>query len=161
LEGRGALVVGAESVVGRAAAVALSEAGAKLLIASQEPGTDAKLKEVAKAVQAAGEKPILQVQNSAVRADLSATADLAAKQLARIDHRTNPCEAPWNGPSKTADDTAYERVMDSNLKRVWASCQEGGRVMVRQGSGVIVNVISVLADRGVPNASLYCMAKAG
>ena len=33
--------------------------------------------------------------------------------------------------------------------------------MLRQGSGVIVNVISVLAERGVPNASLYCMAKAG
>src|SRR5581483_9805630 len=85
LEGKGALVVGAENIVGRAAAIALAEAGAKLLIASQEPGTDAKLKEVAKAVQAAGEKPEIQVQNSAVRADLSATADLAAKRLGRLD----------------------------------------------------------------------------
>jgi 2-deoxy-D-gluconate 3-dehydrogenase len=161
LQGRGALIVGAETVVGRAAAVALAEAGAKLLLASQEPGTDAKLKEIARAVSAAGEKPILQVQNSAVRADLSATADLAAKQLGQLDILVNALDAPWYGPAETADDTAYERVMDGNLKRVWTSCQEGGRVMLRQGSGVIVNVISVLADRGVPNASLYCMAKAG
>jgi len=161
LDGRGALVVGVETVAGRAAALTLAEAGARLMIASMEPGTDAKLKEIAKAIQAVGEKPNIQVQNSAVRADLSATADLAAKQLGRLDIMVNALDAPWYGPADSADDTTYERVMDSNLKRVWASCQEGGRVMLRQGSGVIVNITSVLASRGVPNGSVYCMAKAG
>ena len=56
LEGKGALVVGAEHPVGRAAAVALAEAGAKVVLASQEPGTDKQLKEVAKLVTAAGIK---------------------------------------------------------------------------------------------------------
>ncbi len=161
LEGKSALVVGAENVTGRAAAIALAEAGAKLMIASQEPGTDSRLREVAKAVQAAGEKPEIQVQNSAVRADLSATADLAAKRMGRLDILVNALDDPWFGPAEAADDTAFERVIESNLKRVWTSCQEGGRVMLRQGGGVIVNITSVLADRGVPNASLYCAAKAG
>src|ERR1700674_4578138 len=83
LEGKGALVVGAEHAVGRAAAVTLAEAGAKVLIASQEPGTDKKLKEVAKLVQAAGAKPAIRVQNAAIRADLSATADLARSEERR------------------------------------------------------------------------------
>ena len=34
-------------------------------------------------------------------------------------------------------------------------------MMLRRGGGVIVNIISVLADRGVPNAALYCAAQAG
>ncbi|MGO9606986.1 MAG: SDR family NAD(P)-dependent oxidoreductase [Candidatus Binataceae bacterium] len=161
LEGKGALVVGAENAVGRAAAITLAEAGAKLLLASQEPGTDAKLKEVAKAVQAAGDKPIVQVQNSAVRADLSATTDLAAKRLGRLDILVNAIDSPWYGPAETADDSMFEKVIDGNLRRVWISCQEGARVMLRQGAGVIVNITSVLASRGVPNASLYCAAKAG
>lgn len=161
LEGRGAVVMGVENPAGRAAAITLAEAGARLLIASQEPGTDAQLKEISKAIQSAGDKPVIQVQNSAVRADLAATTDLAAKRLGRLDILVNAFDAPWYGPAEAADDTAFERVIDSNLKRVWTSCQEGGRVMLRQGSGVIVNITSVLAERGVPNASLYCIAKAG
>ena len=86
LEGKSALVVGAEHAVGRAAAVALAEAGAKIVIASQEPGTDKQLKEVAKLVTAAGIKPVIRVQDAATRADVSATADFAAKQLGRIGH---------------------------------------------------------------------------
>src|SRR5271169_6125642 len=40
------------------------------------------------------------------------------------------------------------------------SCQEGARVMLPRGGGAIVNITSVLAERGVPNAALYCAAKA-
>jgi len=160
LEGKGALVIGAEHPVGRAAAVTLAEAGAKLLLASREPGTDAQLKETAKAVQAAGAKPIVQAQNAAIRADLSATADLAAKEFGRLDILVNALDAPWYGAADIADDSAFDRVMENNFKTVWMSCQEGGRVMLRQGGGAIVNITSILAQRGVPNASLYCAAKA-
>ena len=81
LQGKSALVVGADHSVGRAAAVALAEAGARVVLASQEPGTDKQLKEVAKLVNAAGTNPVIRVQDAATRADLSATADLAAKEL--------------------------------------------------------------------------------
>src|SRR5262249_33076771 len=85
LEGKGALVIGVENAAGRAAPLPVAEAGAKLMTASQEPGTDAALKDISKAVQAFGPKPEVRVQNSAIRADLSATADLAAKKLGRLD----------------------------------------------------------------------------
>ena len=100
LEGKGALVVGAEHPVGRAAAVTLAEAGAKVLLASQEPGTDKQLKEVAKLVQAAGAKPMIRVQNAAMRADLSATADLAAKELGGLDILVNALDTPAIGPAE-------------------------------------------------------------
>ena len=160
LEGKGALVIGAEHPVGRAAAVALAQAGAKIMLASREPGTDAQLKESVRAVQEAGAKAIVQVQNAAIRADLSATADLAAKELGRLDILVNALDAPWYGPADSADDSAFERVIENNFKTVWMACQEAGRVMLRQGGGAIVNITSVLGQRGIPNASLYCAAKA-
>ncbi|MGH7780125.1 MAG: SDR family NAD(P)-dependent oxidoreductase [Candidatus Binataceae bacterium] len=160
LEGKGALVIGAEHPAGRAAAVTLAEAGAKILLASREPGTDAQLKETTKAVQATGAKAIVRVQNAAIRADLSATADLAAKELGRLDILVNAIDAPWYGAADNADDSAFEKVIENNFKTVWMSCQEAGRVMLRQGGGAIVNITSILAQRGVPNASLYCAAKA-
>jgi NAD(P)-dependent dehydrogenase (short-subunit alcohol dehydrogenase family) len=160
LAGKGALVIGAEHPVGRAAAVTLAEAGAKIMLASREPGNDALLKETTKAVQAAGAKPIVRVQNAAIRADLSATADLAASELGRLDILVNALDAPWYGPADSADDSAFDRVIEDNFKTVWMACQEGGRVMLRQGGGAIVNITSILGQRGVPNASLYCAAKA-
>ena len=155
LEGKGALVVGAEHSIGRAAAIALAEAGAKVVLASQEPGTDKQLKEVAKLVTAAGTKAVVRVQDAAMRADVSATADLAAKELGGLHILVNALDAPAFGPAEAGDDTAFDKIMENNLKTVWMSCQEGARVMLRQGGGVIVNVTSVLAERGVPNAALY------
>ena len=159
LQGKGALIVGAEHAVGRAAAVTLAEAGAKIVIASQEPGTDKQLKEVAKLVSSAGGKAVVRVQSAALRADASATADLAAKELGGLHILVNALDASAYGPAEAADDTAFDKIIESNLKTVWMSCQEGARVMLRAGGGVIVNITSVLAERGVPNAALYCAAK--
>jgi NAD(P)-dependent dehydrogenase (short-subunit alcohol dehydrogenase family) len=160
LEGKGAVVIGAENVAGRACAIALAEAGARLLLASQEPGTDAQLKETAKAVAAAGSPPEVRLQSAAIRADLSATANLAVKKLGRLDILVNALDSPWYGPAEADDDGAFGRVVENNFKTVWMACQEGARVMLPQGGGAIVNLTSVLAQRGVPNASLYCAAKA-
>jgi NAD(P)-dependent dehydrogenase (short-subunit alcohol dehydrogenase family) len=160
LQGKAAVVIGAENVAGRACAIALAEAGARLMLASQEPGTDTQLKETAKAIAMAGSQPEVRSQNSAIRADLSATADLAVKKLGRLDILVNVLDAPWYGPAESADDGAFERVVENNFKTVWMACQEGARVMLPQGGGAIVNLTSVLAQRGVPNASLYCAAKA-
>jgi NAD(P)-dependent dehydrogenase (short-subunit alcohol dehydrogenase family) len=160
LEGKSALVIGAEHAVGRAATVALAEAGAKIVLASQEPGTDKQLKEVAKLVTAAGTKAVVRVQDAATRADVSATADLAAKELGGLHILVNALDAPAFGPAEAGDDTAFDKIMENNLKTVWMSCQEGARVMLTRGGGVIVNITSVMAERGVPNAALYCAAKA-
>src|SRR5258708_12666248 len=84
LEGKGALVVGAEHAVGRAAAVALAEAGAKVALASQEPGTDKQLKEVAKLVTSAGTKAVIRVHDAATRPDASPTPTQPPNQLAPL-----------------------------------------------------------------------------
>src|ERR1035437_9574825 len=147
LQGKGALVVGAEHSVGGAAAVTLAEAGARVVLASQEPGTDKRLKEVAKLVNAAGTKPVIRVQNAARRADLSPTADLAPKDPGGFNITVTALATPAYGPAEADDDTAFDKIMENNLKTVWMSCQEGGRVMLRQGGGVIVNITSLLAER--------------
>jgi NAD(P)-dependent dehydrogenase (short-subunit alcohol dehydrogenase family) len=88
------------------------------------------------------------------------SADLAAKELGGLHILVNALDTPAYGPAEADDDTAFDKIMENNLKTVWMSCQEGGRVMLRQGGGVIVNITSLLAERGVPNAALYCAAKA-
>ncbi len=160
LAGKRALVLGAEHNLGRVAAVTLAEAGAKVMIASQDAGTADALNEVAKAIMAAGQKKVpLQVQRAALRADLSATADLAVKELGGLDILITAFDGPFYAPFDTTDDSAYDRVMEENFKTVWMACQEVGRVMLQRGGGSIVNISNVMAERGVPNATLYCAAK--
>ena len=157
---KAALVIGAEHPVGRVAAATLAEAGARLMIASQEPATDEQIAETVKAVQAAGAKaaPITQVQNASVRADVRSTIDTAVKRLGGLDVLVMSLDAPYYAPAEASDDTIFDRVLESNLKSVWMACQEGGRAMYQRGGSIVV-ISSVLAERGVPGASLYCAAK--
>jgi NAD(P)-dependent dehydrogenase (short-subunit alcohol dehydrogenase family) len=160
LADKAALVIGAEHPAGRVAAATLAEAGAKLMIASQEPGTDEQIKETVKAVQAAGAKtaPVTQIQNAAIRADVRSTIDNAVKRLGGLDVMVTALDAPYYAPADAGDDSIFDRVIERNVKSVWMACQEGGRAM-RQRGGSIVVISSVLAERGVPGASLYCAAK--
>ena len=157
---KAALVIGAEHPVGRVAAATLAEAGAKLMIASQEPATDEQIAETVKAVQTAGAKaaPITQVQNASIRADVRSTIDTAVKRLGGLDVMVTALDAPYYAPAEASDDTIFDRVLESNLKSVWMACQESGRAMYQRGGSIVV-ISSVLAERGVPGASLYCAAK--
>jgi NAD(P)-dependent dehydrogenase (short-subunit alcohol dehydrogenase family) len=160
LANKQALVVGAEHPLGRVAAVSLAEAGARILIASQDAGTTAAMKETAEALKAAGQKSVeVQVQSSTSRGDLSATVDLTVKKLGGLDILVTTLDHPFYAPSDATSDSDYDRVMEDNFKNVWIACQEGGRVMLQRGGGSIVVVSNIIAERGVPNATLYSAAK--
>ncbi len=102
IEGKAALVIGAEQVLGGAAAQALAEAGANLVLASQEPGTADQLNALAKTVRAAGRKAVVQVQSATIRADLSACVDLSVKQLGGLDILIHCGGAFSHGPMSEA-----------------------------------------------------------
>jgi 2-deoxy-D-gluconate 3-dehydrogenase len=160
LSGKRALVIGAEHPVGRTAAVALVEAGATALLASQESGTHEALNVTAQAVRAAGQQnPPIRVQNAALRADVSATVESTVKELGGLDILVTALDKQFYAPMEGTDDVAFESVLTGNLRSVWLVCQEAGRVMLESGGGVIVNITNVMSERGVPNATLYCAAK--
>jgi NAD(P)-dependent dehydrogenase (short-subunit alcohol dehydrogenase family) len=160
LSGKCGLVIGAEHPVGRTAATTLVEAGAKVLLASQEPGTETALDATVKAVQEAGQRnPPTQIQSAALRADVRATIDLTVQQLGGLDILITALDKQLYAPVETIDDSIFDRILEENFKSVWMACQEGGRVMLQRGNGVIVNINNVMAERGVPNATLYCAAK--
>ena len=160
IEGKAALVIGAELVLGAAAAQILAEAGANVVLASQGPGTGERLNDLAKKVSALGRKAVVRVQSAGTRADLAACMDLSVKQLGALDIVVNAMDVPYFAPAEASDDTAFDKVMGNNFKTVWMACQEAGRTMLQRGGGAIVNLTSLMSERGVCNASLYCAAQA-
>jgi NAD(P)-dependent dehydrogenase (short-subunit alcohol dehydrogenase family) len=160
LAGKCALVVGAENPLGIVAAATLTEAGADVVIASQQPGTGDALAELAKRLASSGRKTVVQVQSAITRADLSASVDLTVKQLGGLDILVNALDYRSFAPADISDDSALDKIFDNTFRATWMACQEAGRIMKRRSGGAIVNLISVLAERGVPNASLYCASQA-
>ena len=160
LSGKRALVIGAEHPIGRTAAVALVEAGATAVLASQELDTHKALNVTAQAVQAAGQQnPPMKIQSAALRADVSRTVESTVRELGGLDILVTALDQQFYGPMESTDDAAFETILAGNFKSVWLACQEAGRVMLERGGGVIVNITNVMAERGVPNATLYCAAK--
>jgi NAD(P)-dependent dehydrogenase (short-subunit alcohol dehydrogenase family) len=55
---------------------------------------------------------------------------------------------------------AYERLFDVNVKAPLFMMQEAGKLMKKQGSGVVINIASMLAHGGPPNIGIYAASKA-
>ena len=94
--------------------------------------------------------------------DVDRLVDAAERFLGRIDVLANNAGVAWQEPFLEITLEHWDEVLDINLRGMFLVAQKVAARMVARGrGGAIVNVTSVAAQRGVPNASLYCAAKAG
>lgn len=131
LDGRTALVTGAAQGIGFEIARGLSEAGAKVVIADQNPeiGTEA-------ARQIGATFEALNVT------DPAAVKALAAK-LGTLDVLVNNAGIVRNAPAEETPDDDWTAVLDVNLNGVFWCCREFGRAMLAAGKGSIVSTASM------------------
>jgi NAD(P)-dependent dehydrogenase (short-subunit alcohol dehydrogenase family) len=158
-ENKIALVTGAASGLGLAAAKAFAEAGASVVLADwHEEAAQSAAKELANK----GHKTL------AVRCDVSDDAQVEAmvKQtvatFGRLDAAYNNAGVQ-NVLAETADTTQedYDRVMGINLRGVWSCMKFELQHMRKQGSGTIVNCSSLGGLVGGAERGIYHAAKHG
>ncbi|MET8249508.1 glucose 1-dehydrogenase [Streptomyces sp. NPDC005202] len=158
-EGRVALVTGAASGMGLAAARAFAQAGAAVVLA------DVNQQAVEKAAQNltdAGHQAIGVVCDVTDEDQAAAMVDRAVSAFGRLDMAFNNAgiQAP---PSDAADERAedFDRVNAVNLRGVWAAQKHELRQMRTQGSGAIVNCSSLGGLVGLPERAAYHASKHG
>lgn len=157
--GQVALVTGASSGMGLTTARAFAEAGAAVvLVAHHEPDLLAATDEL----QAAGHQALAVTCDVSDEAQVAEAVDRAVATFGRLDVAFNNAgiQAP---PTDAADETAdqYDRVLDVNLRGVWASMKHELRHMREQGSGAIVNCSSLGGLVGLPGRAAYHASKHG
>ncbi|MCU1455011.1 MAG: dehydrogenase, short-chain alcohol dehydrogenase like [Acidimicrobiales bacterium] len=157
LTGRVAVVTGAGSGIGAAAAEHLAGAGAAVVLADLDEGA---LGRVAKAIEGRGAQATIVATDVSRQAEVDALVDLAVSTYGRLDVMANVAGIPGDGLVRDITEDRFDQVMAVNVKGVLFGCQAAMRVMAEQGSGSIVNVASAAIDCAVANAALYAMTKA-
>jgi NAD(P)-dependent dehydrogenase (short-subunit alcohol dehydrogenase family) len=142
LDDQVAIVTGAASGIGAAAAAEIASAGARVVLADIEDCA-----ETAKAIGATGGECVT------VRTDVSKAGDLEAlvartlDAYGRLDCAFNNAgiEGRAEREIHDADEQAWDRALEVNLKGVWLSMKYEVPAMLKQGGGAIVNGASVAA----------------
>lgn len=159
LEGKTALVTGASRGIGRAVAVALASAGAK--VAVNYAGNDAAAEETKAAIEAAGGTAIL------VKADIAdseAVEMMVADTVAafgQIDILVNNAGITRDGLLMRMKNEDFDAVINTNLKGVYYTTKAVTKLMMKKRYGRIINMASVVGLTGNAGQANYSAAKAG
>lgn len=161
LSGRHALVTGAIGEPARALAVALAEAGARVSVTTSRDSSDeeAAADEILSACAANGRSGAVRRVSLIDEADVDGAVGSIEAEIAPIDILVNAAhEARIRGvlDSNAAD---WQTELDRNATSVFVACRSVGRRMVERGYGRIVTIVSIVHDRGVPNAALFAASQ--
>ena len=153
LEGLSALVTGATSGIGRAAAEELGRHGAEIVVHGRDVGRGSA---VAGAVTAAGGKARF------VAADLTdpAQVDYLAEQAGSVDVLVNNAGFSWFGPTAELDVATFDRLFAANVRAPYFLVAALAPKMTAKGSGSVISTASMAGQIGLAGAAAYSATKA-
>ena len=159
LTGQHAIVTGASRGLGRHFALTLARAGAQVALAAR--GID-RLEAAVKKIEEFGGCAIAVQVDVTDGKSVKTCVETAENALGPIDILVNNAGIAVTKPLLEHAEEDWDSVLDTNLKGVWLMAQEIARRMVRrEQSGSIINIASVLGERGISQLPGYCASKGG
>jgi NAD(P)-dependent dehydrogenase (short-subunit alcohol dehydrogenase family) len=158
LEGKVALITGATSGIGRAAAMVFAEEGARVIVAGRRV---VEGEETVRLVESVGGTARF------VRADVTDEADVRALVAAvietfdQLDCAFNKAGVDEAAPLTERAEVGWTRVIDANLKSIWLCMKYEVETMRKRGRGAIVNMGSISGVAGIAGESVYGASKGG
>ena len=158
LAGKVALITGAARGIGQAIAVKLAGEGADIALCDLQKEW---LDETAGLVRGLGRRAETYAVNVADAAGVAATVDQVAKDFSRIDVLVNNAGITRDTFLMRMTEEDWDQVLDINLKGAFLFSKAVSRPMMKQKSGAIVNVASIIGLIGNAGQCNYAASKAG
>ncbi|WP_114994728.1 3-oxoacyl-[acyl-carrier-protein] reductase [Synechococcus sp. UW179A] len=159
LDGQIALVTGASRGIGRAVALALAEAGAEVVV-NYSSSPDAAEVVVSEIKDSGGEAYALQA-NVADEEAVNGLIKTVIERSGRVDVLVNNAGITRDGLLMRMKTEDWQAVINLNLSGVFLCTRAVTRPMLKQKSGRIINITSVVGLMGNAGQSNYAAAKAG
>ncbi len=156
LKGKGAVVTGAASGIGKAIATAFIEAGASVVLC------DRNAKALDAATRELGDRAIGRITDVSDEAQVEGAMRAAREAFGSLDIVVNCAGFGAITPLTELSGEKWRSVQDVTLGGVFYGVKHGARQMLEQGhAGVIINISSVNGRQPGEGQSAYCAAKAG
>lgn len=159
LEGKKALVTGASRGIGREVALELARQGAD--VAVNFAGSEAKAKEVVDEIKALGRNAFSVQCDVANSESVTGMIKEVIEQFGRVDILVNNAGITRDNLLMRMKEEEWDSVINTNLKGVFLCTKAVTRQMMKQRSGRIINMASIVGVSGNAGQANYVAAKAG
>lgn len=159
LAGKTAIITGASRGIGAEIARKFSEAGAKVVV--NYSGSQEKAEAVVAEIQEKGGEAIAVKANVSDAEAVKAMVDETMKAFGSVDILVNNAGITRDNLMMRMKDDEWDDVINTNLKGVFICTKAVTRQMMKQRSGRIVNIASIVGVMGNAGQANYVAAKAG
>ena len=153
-----AIVTGASRGIGRLLAIALAGQGAKVVVSARNLEA---LQKLAAEIKAQGGEALAVAGDVAIEDDANDLIKQAVAAYGQVNILVNNAGITRDGLLLRMKDADWDAVLDTNLKGAFHCIRAVAKVMVKQRSGRIINISSVVGEMGNAGQANYCASKAG
>jgi 3-oxoacyl-[acyl-carrier protein] reductase len=158
LSGKRALVTGGNRGIGRTIAERLADAGADVAVFARNQDS---VGEAARALSQRGVRGLPLVGDVRSDADVERAWDELMKEFGQLDVLVNNAGITRDGLLLRMKPEDWNAVLDVNLTGAFRWCRLAAKQMLRQKSGTIINISSIVGVIGNPGQTNYSASKAG
>lgn len=156
LEGRTAFVTGAGRGIGRACALELAKAGARVVLAAR---TEAEINLVAAEIEAMGREALALVVDVRSPSSLDEAFEMAMGRFAGVDILVNNAGIARSAPFHRWTDEMWLEVFEVNVHGVFRCTRAALPAMLERGWGRVITIASVAGKAGAAYISGYAASK--
>lgn len=156
---RVSIVTGASRGIGRSIALSLGQNGGSVVV--NYVGREEDARSTARMIEEQGGRAIVEQADVSLASDAERLVESALAAFGRLDVVVNNAGITRDTLVLRMKDEDWDAVLDTNLKGAFHLIRAAARPMMKQRSGRIINIASVVAEIGNPGQANYVSAKAG